>query len=262
MKVCSKCNSQVNDDLQFCPNCGSSLDSGVQMNNNATETQQPMQDAQAVVEAPTKNKTNYKLIISILAGVVVLCAIIAVVFGLKLFDSKETNSNNTSNETPEVTPEEKSNIVSLGGFDFTIPDGFEYNVNNDVLVIKGEKAAFSLEVIGVSFENMLKIYASRLGAGAEKMVRSEGGHQYAWIPVITPQDGNVLYYGYGYGDSVSFAGKVMNADRSVPGEEAFSVIVNVLTSSQRSATFSPDEEELATDLNKIIVEGATLNTTE
>ena len=60
MKVCSKCNSQVNDDLQFCPNCGSSLDSGVQMNNNATETQQPMPEAQAVVEAPAKKSKMYR----------------------------------------------------------------------------------------------------------------------------------------------------------------------------------------------------------
>ena len=231
MKICSKCSTQVSDDLQFCPNCGNSLDSGVQMNNNEAETQQPVQTAQptqTVVGSPSTNNINYKLIIAIMAGVIVVCVILALIFGLKLFGGKDTKSNeNTEPNSSEITPTEDKNVITYNGFEFTLPDGYKkVETDNGMLEIDNGEYNITLGINNQRFESAV--------------------HNYVWIP--TPGlDGNpnhvVVGYCYEYGEEYVFTGSFANVALTDPGEAGFNVLKSFVSTAKKNSSFSANDSE-------------------
>lgn len=260
MKVCSKCNTQVNDDLQFCPNCGNSLEvapqgnintQGVQQDMIESQPVQPAQPTQPMVEAPVANKTNYKLIISILAGVVVICTIIAVIFGLKLFDSKGSNSNeNNEPNTPATTPKEDKNVVTYGGFDFTIPEGYKKidTENGNLFITDDSTLTLSLAIAKGSFEESVKYFVSKFKANESDVVREIDGDKYVWMLVpISENDPNKVAraFCYEYGDGYLFTGAVGTMTITDPGEDGFNLLKTLVSSAKKNSSFSGGDNEEA-----------------
>lgn len=251
MKICSKCSTQVSDDLQFCPNCGNNLDSGVQMNNNEVETQQPIQTAQptqTVVGSPSTNNINYKLVIAIMAGVIVVCVILALIFGLKLFGGKDTKSNeNTEPNSSEITPTEDKNVITYNGFEFTLPDGYKkVETDNGMLEIDNGEYIITLGINNQSFKSAVNNITNRLKIDVSRFVVRADGHNYVWIP--TPGlDGNpnhvVVGYCYEYGEEYVFTGSFANVALTDPGEAGFNVLKSFVSTAKKNSSFSANDSE-------------------
>lgn len=260
MKVCSKCNGQVADELSFCPNCGNKLDEGVQANpgiSPVTETpavapmdtpaQQPSQVQTAPVGQQAGNKGGKTAIIIVLVVVVVLLIALCLVFGLKALKS---NSGDTSNaggndvENVESTTADAKNEVSYNGFKFTVPDGYTTEEDSDYgLKFLSDNLVFSVLVDSTnSFNDYYNEFAAAYPTQADKLIQEFDGRKYVLIILTDETTGqSILQYVYESNEGYLFVGILGNATLSYPTDAEFNVLHGVLTGSKRNSTFAPGD---------------------
>ncbi len=261
MKVCSKCNSQVADDLSFCPSCGNKMDEGVgpsiEQNNapapsapavepvqSAPET--PVQQANAPVAAPAGGNGGGKVAIIIVLVVVVLLLLgVCVFFGIKALGSNG-NGGNGSTPAGEVGPSTVSdakNTAKYNGFEFTLPDGYETEEDPKYgIMIFNDNLAFSImEDSTNTFNDYYNAFAAEYPTQADKLVVENGGHKYILI-ALTDEAGETFgQYIYDSNEGYLFVGILMNSSFTTPTADELNVLHGVLTSAKRNSTFAPGD---------------------
>ncbi len=106
--ICPKCNSQMPDNVNNCPNCGTPVQATPNMQANVSPVQQT-QPAQPV-ETPKKKSNKTKIIAIVIAAVVAVIAIVVgVLFGTGVIKNASANgsTNNSGNDISASEKEEK-----------------------------------------------------------------------------------------------------------------------------------------------------------
>ena len=280
MKVCSKCNNQVADELSFCPNCGNNLNEGnqapsvdnfqptiepsispvpdapsapevpsvapVDVPNQQSIPEQPS-SVQPAPAQPAGNKGGKTVIIIVLALVIVLLIVLCVVFGLKALGSKSDDEGNTgSGDIETVEPSGVSdavNTVSYNGFKFNVPDGFTTQEDAKFgLKFLSSNLVFSiLEDSTNSFTDYYNAFVAEYPTEADKLVQELEGHKYILLLLTDSTGSSAVQYVYDSNEGFLFTGLLGNASLSRPTNEELITLHKVLTSAKRSSSFAPGD---------------------
>lgn len=266
MKVCSKCNSQVADDLSFCPSCGNKMDGGVEPSiepNNApapaapsvepvqsapetpvqSAPETPAQQANAPVAAPAGGNGGKVAIIIVLVVVVLLLLGVCVFFAIKALGSNGESGEPTSGEVGPSTVSDAKNSAKYNGFEFTLPDGYQTEEDAKYgIMIYNDNLAFSiLEDSTNSFNDYYNEFAAEYPTQADKLVSEVGGHKYILI-ALTDEAGETFgEYIYDSNEGYLFVGILMNSSFTTPTTDELNILHGVLTSAKRSSSFAPGD---------------------
>ena len=172
---CKKCGSPLNENDQFCKNCGEIVNSqtnniGIEssMNVNNNMNQQPMNNVQPTYSnnmgsnmnneqawtnynnVPNYSNNNQNMNMNrsngngkyIAIGLAIVVGIIAIAFVAGIFLNKDDNKS-TSGQSSNTTQTSTTNYkVSFKGFTFEIPDNLIYEERNGVLLIGNEEGTW------------------------------------------------------------------------------------------------------------------------
>lgn len=260
MKVCSKCNNQVADDLSFCPSCGNKMDGGVGPSieqNNApapaapavepvqSTPETPVQQANAPVAAPAGGNGGKVAIIIVLVVVVLLLLGVCVFFGIKALGSSGGNGESTSGEVGPSTVSDAKNTAKYNGFEFTLPDGYQTEEDPKYgMMVYNDNSAFSIMVDSTNtFNDYYTAFAAEYPTQADKLIVENGGHKYILI-ALTDEAGETFgQYIYDSNEGYLFVGIIMNSSFTTPTADELNVLHGVLTSAKRNSTFAPGDED-------------------
>ena len=194
---CKKCGCPLNENDQFCKNCGEivnsqtnnvGIESSMNVNNNSMN-QQPMNNVQPTYSnnmssnmnngqawtnynnVPNYSNNNQNMNMNrsngngkyIAIGLAIVVGIIAIAFVAGIFLNKDDNKS-TSGQSSNTTQTSTTNYkVSFKGFTFEIPDNLIYEERNGVLLIGNEEGTWvtQLELEQGSF-TQLKANKSQL----------------------------------------------------------------------------------------------------
>jgi hypothetical protein len=236
MKKCEKCGTDNTDTLSFCTTCGAPLP----MNPTpaapaapvetpvAPEEPAPVQPvepiapvapvapvAPAPVEAPAKKADMKSIALILVAAVGLIVGIVGIVLAITSGGDKkpETTDNNQTSQTP-ATPEvttattgtNDGTIVTLGSYTLTIPKSYQYELDNDYLVVTDAGQTWAA---GIYYDGELTY--SRLASGLGSLVSylqengatvagsgqaEANGTAYYYIDFIDPTDSMAKTYAF------------------------------------------------------------------
>lgn len=201
------------------------------MNNQGLpnpQMQQPMQNQEQVpgtpemqqaptAPAPAKTKSNKDLILII---VIVVLAIVAGIVVFKLLKGNNIISGEKKNsdvQTTSTTGTEDSNVVSIAGMNFTIPDGYAFEAQGSQALLYNSQKCFLFEVLYDNFD----LYKSNTDAVVESMkthgvevysskVEKVGNREYLILDIKIDGQNRIAFYTK-LQDNIMGAGDAMNS---------------------------------------------------
>ena len=155
---CKNCGSPLKPTDKFCTACGSGVENA-SVQPEITEAPEPVvqENNQQPVE-PKKEKSNVAVIIVIILILAIAGAILFFVFkGDKDGDKpKEPNNNQQQNNNQNNNQNNQSeNTFTLGGFTFTIPEGYSLEIKDGshfLMNYSNQVSLFLVDVFGYGFD--------------------------------------------------------------------------------------------------------------
>lgn len=187
---CKKCNSPLNEDSSFCPNCGEKY----------------IKEEAKTIEVPIKEnkKSNLPLIIGlIIGGVVIFIGLIVVLFLVftGFIFGKASNNIKDTGITETKPTDKKVKTVEISNYTFTLPDTFDESKLNGTKYIGTNDFYFSLDDSATSTSTYEELEGSKYYIAVElsKMVASN--LSYVGIEEETYGGQDYLIFRYSYQSS-------------------------------------------------------------
>ena len=202
---CKKCNSPLQEGINFCPNCGEKVVSNVETDNNTVVEEQVADAASTVSQTLEKKKSKAPLIIGIIVGSLVLLSLIIVLAVIFVIPALMYSNNPKSGSKPIVEPV-KEKTVDISGYTFTLPEGFSILEPQGVKVVGSENFYFVLEKASTStssYEDLVstKYYMATTIANSLKDMNyissteeTYDGQKYLVFSFSYTQNGGTYYY--------------------------------------------------------------------
>lgn len=298
MKQCVKCGQTLNDDAGFCTNCGAAVVSAVPQVDNAqgssqmvdmggmsqqnfASTQQPNPGVQQVgsnvvtntQQAPVANKGKSNGKIAAIVAACAVCLIIGIVGIVLAIVSMNNNNNNkqvavggdpnNGNGTTVVDVATSGTKVEYAGYEFVIPDGYEYEISKDsdgseLLVVSKDSNKYAMSILyfdEVSFaavesnadgfaENLRQEYPDTV-AGSEVI----DGVDFVYFNVGSYNEYNVAYL-FSEADLYCFMTTIATSQESDP-QNYFEDAAKVLSSAQKKSKMNRNIINDSSNLNNI-----------
>jgi hypothetical protein len=274
MKKCEKCGMTGSDDMTFCVNCGGNMVENVaepapaeapsatitedtvmaestvvndSMVNNPTAGMasapvEPVVMADSIVEAKPRAKVNKNtaLLIGIIAAVLV--GIGGIVFGIVMANSKSSGNGGQTPSTPTTVTVTKTE-VAVGKWLFEIPDGIEYEVDeNGLWLSDGEEwesfTAYQDDVTYSNAKTNLSAYANAIAKNINGKVYKTGEDTFGdtdflWMDFVS--NGGDQYGTYAFSeasDMYTFLTSFMNVEATID-HDILDTISEVLSSAKK-----------------------------
>lgn len=271
MKQCEKCGQTIDDSAAFCTNCGASVNYGTTSStsfgpNQSTDSGLPMPSsttnqlasptAPSVISPGTSTKTIDGKTIALIA-VSALCLIIGIV-GIVIGITNNGNKNSASdnqvamNDSGAGTLDAMSsgNRISYAGYEFTIPNGYEYEIVEEdgdealmTMPISAEYAAATYYDDSTTFaqiESNMEAIASELEAenktSVSASVENVGGVKFLCFDLGTAVNTNVMY-AISKVDLYSFQTAIAT-DPGVSGKQYLGDVAKIIGSAQKKKSIN------------------------
>ena len=202
---------------------------------------QPAPGMPGAQPAPKEKKSLVPILIIVLIVVVVLCS----VFGIIMFNKKDTGSGKESDvASPTPVSTTTSNVAKYAGFEFTLPDDYVSDTDDEFgLVITNSKVVYTVfPDYTNSFDAYYKAYSEKFPTEVDKLKKEINGHKYILIALTDSNGDTGVEYVYDSGKGYLFVGVVINSTYTTPTNEELNTLDKILASAKSGSTFAPGDD--------------------
>lgn len=276
MKQCEKCGQMIDDGAAFCTNCGAAVSSestapvsagmgqpmgpAMPVTNSIATNNQPMGPAMSSAVPPEEPKKKIDGKTIALIAVSAVCLIIGIV-GIILAIVNSNNNNRISSNGDQVATGgsgggtvdvvSSGTKVSYAGYEFIIPDGYEYEIaanddSEEALVTSNSSDEYAAAILydnSVSFtqiENNMDAVANSFGSengiSVAASVENVDGVKFVCFDLGTMSDVNVMY-AFSEADLYYFQTTIIT-NPGVSGKQYLSNVAKVVGSAQKKKSMN------------------------
>ena len=277
MKQCEKCGQMIDDGAAFCTNCGAAVSSestapvsagmgqpmgpAMPVTNSIATNNQPMGPAMSSAVPPEEPKKKIDGKTIALIAVSAVCLIIGIVGIILAIVNSNNNNNRISSNGDQVATGgsgggtvdvvSSGTKVSYAGYEFIIPDGYEYEIaaNDDgeeALVTSNSSDEYAAAILydnSVSFtqiENNMDAVANSFGSengiSVAASVENVDGVKFVCFDLGTMSDVNVMY-AFSEADLYYFQTTIIT-NPGVSGKQYLSNVAKVVGSAQKKKSMN------------------------